>query len=214
LTPAPETGKLAAQFRAGYHMNSAEDPLAAARAALQPGEVLVWAGRPDPAVLAQARLPQRVRGLLGLAVIAAFLWLSFIPNWPDGYRGVLLAIFLAAAALYACWLVAAPRVARRAAGHTLYAVTDRRVLIREDWPFARERSYGPADLDDPLVKPVAPPLPEGLASVAFVHRKLPWWERRAGSGYRIEAFHGIAGAQRVAEHLNSLRLGEMPEEEA
>ncbi|HEY9539227.1 MAG TPA: hypothetical protein VIS03_16655, partial [Kiloniellaceae bacterium] len=60
-------------------MNTA-DPLDAARRALEPGETLVWADRPDPQALARSRLPQVIRGVLGLAVIATFLWLSFLPN--------------------------------------------------------------------------------------------------------------------------------------
>src|SRR3546814_3781371 len=44
-----------------------------ARRALEPGETLVWADRPDPQALARSRLPQVIRGVLGLAVIATFL---------------------------------------------------------------------------------------------------------------------------------------------
>src|SRR3546814_11667948 len=62
------------------------DLLDAARRALEPGETLVWADRPDPQALARSRLPQVIRGVLGLAVIATFLWLSFLPNWPGGLR--------------------------------------------------------------------------------------------------------------------------------
>src|SRR3546814_20292913 len=116
------------------------DLLDAARRALEPGETLVWADRPDPQALARSRLPQVIRGVLGLAVIATFLWLSFLPNWPGGLRGVLLGVFLAAALLYACWLLAAPLAARRAAGSTVYAVTDRRLILLEGWPTVRQRS--------------------------------------------------------------------------
>jgi len=190
-------------------MTSAAEPLEAARVALQPDEHLIWADRPDPAALARARLPQMIRGLLGLLVIAGFLWLSFLPNWPGGWRGAVMVGFLVAAALYSLWLLAAPLVAKRAAARTVYAVTNRRVLVLEDWPFQRHRAFAPAELDDPLVTPAAP----GLGSVAFVHRKLPWWQRSAGGGYRIEAFYGIAEAQRVAERIQALRSGEQPPDE-
>jgi len=187
-------------------MSLADDPLAAARAALEPGETLVWADRPDPRALARARLPQLIRGLLGLAVIAGFLWLSFAPNWPGGLRGVLFAVFLAVVTLYSLWLLAAPLVARQAAGRTVYAVTDRRLLVLEDWPFRRQRAFAPAELDDTLVAPAAPGPPAGgRGNVVFIHRKLPWWQRSAGGGYRIEAFYGIAEAQRVAERIDALK---------
>lgn len=182
-------------------MTTSTDPLEAARAALQPGEQLVWADRPDPQVLARSRLPQVIRGLLGVAVIAGFLWLSFIPNWPGGLRGLLLSAFIAAATLYALWLLAAPWMARAAAGRTVYAVTDRRLLVLEDWPFKRQSAFLPAELDDTLVAPAA----SGRGSVIFINRKLPWWRRSAGGTYRIEAFYGIAEAQRVAERIEALR---------
>ena len=94
-------------------LSVAEDPLSAARALLQPGEDLVWADRPGADALARAKLPQVIRGVLGLAVIAGFLWLSFIPHWPGGLGGLLLALLLAAAVLYCLWLLAAPLVARQ-----------------------------------------------------------------------------------------------------
>lgn len=186
-------------------MSAAEDSLAMARAALVPGERLIWADRPDPVVLARSRLPQVIRGVLGLAVIAGFLWVSFLPNWPEGLRGLLLLLFLIAVTAYSLWLLAQPVVARRAAPHTVYAVTDRRLLILEDWPRARLRSFTPAELDDPLVSRASGP--GGLGSVVFIHRKLPWWQRSAGGSYRIEAFYGIAEAQRVAEQIAVLRTG-------
>ena len=186
-------------------MTPSDDPLEAARAVLEPGETLVWADRPDPQVLARARLPQVIRGLLGVAVIVGFLWLSFVPNWPGGLRGLLLTVFLAVAMLYSLWLLAAPWVARRAAGRTVYAVTDRRVLVLEDWPFKRQRAFAPAALDDTLVAPATPSQRGDRGTVVFVSRKLPWWQRSAGGSYRIEAFYGIAEAQQVAERIESLR---------
>lgn len=186
-------------------MNPSQDPLETARAALQPGETLLWADRPDPRVLARARLPQTIRGVLGLVVIGGFLWLSFIPDWPGGLRGLFFAVFIAAALLYALWLAVAPLFAQRAAANTVYAVTDRRVLVLEHWPRQRRRAFGPGDLDDTLVTPVAPG-PMGI--VVFVNRKLPWWQRGLGNNYRIEAFFGIADAQQVAERIDALKAGE------
>lgn len=185
-------------------MSSAGDPLDVARAALEPGERLDWADRPDPRVLARARLPQLIRGLLGLAVIGAFLWFSFIPNWPEGLRGLLFTLFLAAVTLYALWLLVQPLVARQAAGRTVYAVTDRRLLILEDWPRRRWRSFTPAELDNPLVTPVESRPGGDVGSVVFIHRKLPWWQRSAGGSYRIEAFFGIPEAAHVGALIDEL----------
>lgn len=186
-------------------MTAADDPLAVARRALEPGERLVWADRPDPRALARSRLPQFIRGLLGIAVIAAFLWLAFIPHWPDGLRGLLLGVFLVAATLYSLWLLAAPLVALQAAEQTVYAVTDCRLLVLEDWPFRRRQSYRPADFDDIVMTPPGAALAGGRGSVIFIHRKLPWWQRSAGGSYRIEALYGIPEARQVGERIEALR---------
>lgn len=182
-------------------ISGSKSPLEEARALLAPGETLVWADRPDPQVLARARLPQVIRGGLGLVVIAGFFWLSFLPNWPQGGRGLLLGLFLLAAVLYCLWLLAAPLAARKGAARTLYAVTDRRVLVQETWPLRRLRSFAPVELDEPLVSAAGP----GLGTVVFVDRKLPWWQRSAGGGTRVEAFYGVPGAQQVAEEIDRLR---------
>jgi hypothetical protein len=218
LTLGIETGKLAARRPLGVPLprnrlsvsaapsvTSPDDPLEAARAVLAPGETLVWADRPHPRALARAQLPQAIRGALGLAVIGGFLWLSFLPNWPGGLRGLLLAGFLLAAALYALWLLAAPLVARAAAGRTVYAVTDRRVLTLEDWPFRRLRAFTAAELDETMVVPAEVPGEADGGSVAFIHRKRPWWRRSAGGSYQIEAFYGIAEARRVAGRIDALK---------
>ncbi|GAB4375466.1 MAG: hypothetical protein Kow00114_38660 [Kiloniellaceae bacterium] len=188
-------------------MTPSQDPLSVARAALQPGETLLWADRPDPRVLARARLPQCIRGVLGLVVIGGFLGLSFIPDWPEGLRGLLLGLFVAAALAYALWLAAAPLLASREAAQTVYAVTDRRVLVLADWPRRRWQTFGPGDLDEILVAPALP----GLGTVVFVNRKLPWWRRGLGNNYRIEAFFGIPDAQEVAARIDALKAAAAPE---
>ena len=187
-------------------MNSPNDTLEVARGLLEPGETLLWADRPNPETLVRSKRPQVIRGLMGLVVIAGFFFLSFLPNWPEGAKGLLLAAFLVVAVAYCLWLTAARRVAKSAAGHTVYAVTDRRALVLETWPRRRLRVFNPPDLDEAEVVTAAP----GLDTVVFVHRKLPWWERSAGGGYRIEAFYGIAEGQSVGAALDKLRQGEPP----
>jgi len=187
-------------------MNTSDEPLQTARGLLEPGEALHWADRPNTEILVRAKRPQVLRGLLGLAIITLFFWLSFLPNWPDGAKGQLLAAFLVVAVAYCCWLVAAPLVARTAASGTVYAVTDRRVLVWETWPRRRLRVFRPKDLDEAEVVAAAP----GLDTVVFVHRKLPWWERSAGGGFRIEAFYGVAEGEGVGDAIDKLRLGEPP----
>ncbi len=188
-------------------MSISQDPLETARQALEPGETLVWADRPDPEILARSKLPQVIRGAMGLAVIAGLLWFVFLPQWPAGNMGMLLGVFMAGSVLYCLWLLAAPVVAKAAAGRTVYAVTDRRVLILQSWPLPRRRAFVPSDLEDPAVSSVAP----GLGTIVFINRKLPWWERRAGGSYQMEAFFGVADAQVIAEEIAKLKAGASPD---
>jgi len=182
-------------------MQDPSDPLDDARLSLEPGETLVWAERPHPGILARSKLPQVIRGVLGFAVICAFLWFSFLPNWPEGLRAVIFGAFVLGGLGYSLWLIAAPVVARAAAARSVYAVTDRRLFIRQDWPFRRLRSFAPGELDETQVVPALP----GYGIVVFINHKLPWWRRSAGGSTRIEAFFGIPDAQRVAEQIDALK---------
>ncbi len=115
--------------------------LEVARAALDPDEHLVWADWPSPVRLARERLPLALFGLLWIAALGG-AWLA-AGSPPSGFAAALGAVFvlLGGAALLSpawAWLVA------RA---TIYAITDRRLLILEGFPWRRARSFGPADIN-------------------------------------------------------------------
>lgn len=181
--------------------SQADDPLYVARQELEPGETLVWADRPRPDALARTRLPQVIRGTLGLAVIAGLYWYGYIPDFRASAENALMFAFLVAAGLYCLALVMAPQMARVSARRMIYAVTNRRVMILSFWPFRSRRVFLPADLDEPRALADA----SGDGAVVFVERKLPWWKRSAGGSYQIEAFYGIADAPRVAAEIARLR---------
>lgn len=178
-----------------------DNPLEVARAALEPGETLVWADRPAEQALARTKLPQVIRGVLGLAVIAGLHWYGYVPDWRQGGQNLLLFGFLAAAALYCMALIVAPNLARISARSMVYAVTDRRLMILSFWPFRSARFFALEELDTPR----ALANEAGQGSVVFIERKLPWWKRSAGGSYQIEGFYGIADAQRVVEEIEKLR---------
>ncbi|WP_422367737.1 hypothetical protein [Pelagibius sp.] len=177
------------------------DPLEIARQALAPGETLIWADRPGLHAYARTKFPQVIRGVLGLAVIAGLHWYGYVPDWRSSTENALLFGFLAAAGLYCIVLVVAPNIARHAARSMVYAVTDRRVMILSFWPFRLERSFAPAELDEPRAMADE----GGRGNVIFLERKLGWWRRSAGGSYQIEGFFGIADAPRVAAEIAKLR---------
>ena len=181
--------------------SQADDPLSVARQELEPGETLVWADRPRPDALARTKLPQVIRGTLGLAVIAGLHWYGYVPDFRASAENALMVAFLVAAGLYCLALVVAPQIAKGAAARTVYAVTSRRVMILSRWPFRGRRVFLPAELDEPRALAGA----SGEGAVVFIERKLPWWKRSAGGSYQIEAFYGIADAPRVAAEIARLR---------
>ncbi|WP_420348982.1 hypothetical protein [Pelagibius sp.] len=178
-----------------------DDPLTVARQELEPGEELIWADRPQPEVLARTKLPQVIRGTLGLAVIAGLHWYGYVPDFRASAESALLFAFLVAAALYCLALVVAPQVTKVSAGRMVYAVTSRRLMILSFWPFRSKRVFMPEDLDEPR----ALADDSGRGAAVFIERKLPWWKRSAGGSYQIEAFYGIADAPRVTAEIARLR---------
>src|SRR5512139_2396435 len=95
----------------------------------EPGEDLIWSGRPDPWRLAKARFPAALGGIILLtllpfapvhAAVAALVQIpaSFTSVWP----------FAAALLFIALHLALAPLRAYRAAQRTAYVITDRRLL--------------------------------------------------------------------------------------
>jgi len=115
---------------------------------LQPGEILVWTGQPDPNLLARRGLIFTVFGIIFLAVplfITAVLLLlalvsrSFLPLCI----GVLLVPFF----LVGAFITFTPLWNRRAAAKSLYAITNRRAIIWQRTLFSLNvRSFSPGQL--------------------------------------------------------------------
>ncbi|CAN0413846.1 unnamed protein product [Ectocarpus sp. 13 AM-2016] len=177
------------------------DPLETARQALEPGETLVWADRPSPEAFARTKVPQVIRGVLGLAVIAGLHWYGYVPDWRIGGQHALLFGFLIAASAYCLVLIFSPNIAKISARSMVYAVTDRRIMILSLWPFRRSRVFLPGEIDAPRTMATE----AGQGVVVFMEQKLPWWKRSAGGSYQIEAFYGIADAPMVAEAIEKLK---------
>lgn len=116
------------------------DPLEVARAQLVPGEKLVWAETSLPRNARRRSLPIAMLGWLFfvLAVfwmskaVSASIWLIMM-GMPFLLGGLALAFI-------PWWW---PQITR----HTIYAITDQRLLIIRDWPRRKVTSYGPEDID-------------------------------------------------------------------
>jgi len=114
--------------------------LAAIAGMLEPGETVLWAGAPD--TLSTLRT-QRVLWWVGVPWTAIALTLLFFQLIPNGW-----ALFVIAPGLV---FVAAPFLLVVYAGGTIYAITDRRAIIKHAALGKQQNvSVAFADMDDKL----------------------------------------------------------------
>jgi hypothetical protein len=184
------------QTRAG------DDPLEIARQELQPGERLVWAGRPGPAAQPAWRLDRTSLVIAAAPFFAALvlLWMAATTSGGSGallYLGAAIALLcIALSPLAALW-----RAARRVQ-RTVYAITDRRLLVLPGGSSREARSFPPEDLDDPEVRERG----DGRGDVIFA--TVPEIRQtRQGRQTRLAeaAFTDIADMQRVAREIAKLK---------
>lgn len=123
------------------HASAPASALDVARSALDRGEQLVWAEWAPPARLARERLPMALFGLVWTGALAGAWRAADAP--PSGFVALVGAAFV----LLGIATMLAPSLAWLAARATVYAITDRRLLILEGFPWRRVRSFGPEDIN-------------------------------------------------------------------
>jgi hypothetical protein len=107
---------------------------------LQPGEKIIWTGRPDPVATLRTQIFWWWLGVPALAFVVALHTADVIPTELHVMAYMIALVFLAA-----------PLLMVVQAYGTVYAVTDRRVIIRHDALGRRQLvSYTLAQLDDAL----------------------------------------------------------------
>lgn len=126
---------------------------------LDPGETLVWHGRPDK--------NHFVRRQYGRCFFAgAFLGLALIWAWASLQRGTTVSFFVALLfAAVGLFVVVAKTREIMAARKTRYLVTDRRAVIAVSWKTPDIQSYAPEDIGPIEIKNEK----DGAADVLFNH---------------------------------------------
>jgi hypothetical protein len=167
------------------------------KAEMQSGESLLWAGRPGSAALARSRQKFFWFGLL---------FFGFSVFWEVGgglghvaYPRPLLLLwgipFILVGAGLVLYAPASFWLARRMA----YAVTNRRVLILQDFPRRRTESFWPTDLNLLEVTERA----DGRGDIIFRQRVVR--REEGGSETLRDGFFGIAAVREVAGLIDDLR---------
>jgi hypothetical protein len=184
-------------------MNAAIDPTLhdEVRPVLEPGEGLLWIGRPDPCRTARAKIGH---ALLGAVFILLFFLvylsgLSAAGPYFDAYSVPfsLRPAILFVSSLLTLYGVLLPVFAYRTAQRTVYAATDRRVLS-----LTRGRSIRAVRYEDMQV-PLLDLKPDGSGDIQFNGKF-----RADGTEHqpRFSSFLGV----KAAEGVYRLLLGRMP----
>jgi hypothetical protein len=175
------------------------DPLAIARAEMAPGESLVWADRPMPRA---ARIwPITLFGMLVFAF--ALFWTA--QAWQAGGAIAIFGLpFLGIGAA----LLGAPWWRPKRTRHTVYAISDQRLLMIRGWPTRVVQSFAPQDIGhlerreredasgDLIFRVEHVPQPTG--------GRHPWHRRWRT---RHIGFFGIAEVRRVEAAVRALQRG-------
>lgn len=176
------------------------DPLALAEAEMADGETLIWADTSSPSGARRRVLPLSLLGWLLMLLLLA--WLSKAALWSRSLLVLGLPFLLGAIALASLpwWW---PRITR----HTIYAISDRRLIIIQHWPKRKVTSYGPDDIDVVERRDYK----DGTGDVTFrreEHRKLrhhhdPPSKRRVSD--RPIGFFGVTQARRLESAIWALK---------
>lgn len=161
---------------------------------LEPGERLLWVGRADPARMILSDLY-----LLWFAIpwTALFVWLSFqIPELPP-VPGWLLRLGMAPFVLFGLSMLLSPLWAYLKGRRTLYAITDRQVLIVTEGRTRTVQSFREGE----ITKIVRTERPDGSGDLTFSERVV----RDDEAHTRVEdvALIGIPEVREVEKILRS-----------
>ena len=175
-------------------------PLSIARAEMAEGEGLIWAETSSAASARRRAFPISLLGWLFLVLALAWMAKAAIASFWLLIMGLPFLFAALALALLPWWW---PNVTR----HTVYAISDRRLLIVQTWPRRRVTSYGPDDID--VVE--RQERRDGSGDLIFrreEYRKLrhhhdPQSKRRVGE--RAIGFFGVPDVRRLEEAVWALK---------
>lgn len=176
------------------------DPLTLARAEMAEGERLIWADSPLPGSARWRVLPISLLGWLFLVLALAWMAKAAIASFWLLVMGLPFLLAAAAFALLPWWW---PRMTR----HTVYAISNRRILIIQNWPRRKISSYGPEDID--VVE--RRERKDGSGDIVFrreEYRKLRHHHEAANKrrvGERMIGFFGVADVRRLEDAIWALK---------
>jgi len=183
--------------------SAAETPLTVMQREMQPGEKLVWADRPaNLGSFSRQSIPQAVFGVPFLGFALFWTYMASMPLRSGGGRGDMgffayaFPLFGIPFILVGAGLVLSPLLVRWKARRTLYALSDRRVIVRDG--SGTVTSFPLDDLDDISRRDNG----DGTGDLVFRREHV---RRSRGSHTKSHGFFGIAEPQRVEQAVARAR---------
>jgi hypothetical protein len=177
------------------------------RAEMRPDETLVWTGRPIPAVAARgAWIFSLVGGVMlvpmvVMAVVFCGITLAITLLTKNICFALFLLPFFAVLLVIVGMIAVVPFWVRYRAGHTVYALTDRRALIWQKGPFAfHVRSFA----REQLLEFQRNERPDGTGDLIF--EQIPWRDGHGHQYLRSVGFTSIARVRDVEELIRATLL--------
>ncbi len=202
-------GRCAHRWRRSEHSAVPTDPLEVVRRALHPEEQLIWAECAEAMALARSRLGWGF--LAGVVVVGVFLYpipLLFEGDIPLAKGQNVLDLIpwllpLGGTFLFGLLLVLEPLWAAYRARTTLYAISDRRLLIVNLFPLREIQSFPPEDLN--MLE--CTERPDGSGDLVF--REIVTGSGRSRQTKRF-GFFGVPEVRRVEDEVRRLAARETP----
>ena len=155
-------------------------PLRLAKTEMIDGEKLIWADTSSVSNSRRRVFPLSILGWLFLVLVLAWIAKAAIASFWLLIMGLPFFVAAIALALLPWWW---PSITR----HTVYAISDQRLLIIQNWPRRRVTSYGPEEID-------------------VIERR----ERKDGSGDLIFRHEDHPKLRHHHDHGNKRRMSERP----
>lgn len=176
-------------------------PLQEAQRQISSGEKLIWADRASPMRVALRRLPIALFGIPFLAF--AIFWMNMASLAATGQGGPfdLFPLFGLPFVLVGAGMVLAPVWGYAVGLYTVYAITDRRLMIMRRFPTHRIMSYEADDIETIERREGA----NGRGDVVF--RQELRYGSRGRSHVRRIGFFGIPEVRRVEDEIRRLKDG-------
>jgi hypothetical protein len=188
-------------------MDTTMVPETEAQRELEQGESLLWAGQPDPKQMGKQSAPIMIFGVFWTAFSVFWMWGATTPlrmpnsNNPNNAMLFMFPIFGLPFVLIGIGMLTSPLWAAKNARTTVYAVTNRRILVIRAASTRSVKSFQAADIGDLEYTE------QGDGSGTLTFGQHTYQTSKGGTGVRRDQFIGIPRVREVERLLRDTFQG-------